>query len=446
MSGSTTLELVEDLKAKFETFKTENDKLLAQKADKGVVDSLQREKVESLNKAITETQTKLAQLATRADGFERRIETDGLFGAGKAKKGGRDWEKIVAEHERFFALERPAQAPRKFTVEQMQAYDESLCRYVRVGRDGLSAQEMASMSVGSDPGGGYWVTPDRTGRIVSKIFETSPIRQIANVVTISTDALEGPKDLNETDAGWVGETDVRDSENTTTPDVGVYRIPVAEMYAMPRVTQKLLDDAAYDVEAWLERKIADKMARVENAAFVTGNGVNKPQGFLAGPTPVTTADATRSWGVLQYIASGASGAFASSNPGDKIIDLVFALKTALRQNARFVMARATEAETRKLKDGQGNYLWQPDFTQRGQALLVGFPVTNAEDMTAIAANSFSIAFGDFMEGYQIVDRQGIRLLRDNLTLKGWVKYYTTKRVGGMVVNSDAIKLMKFAAS
>jgi len=297
------------------------------------------------------------------------------------------------------------------------------------------------MSVGSDPDGGYLVTPDTGGSIVTKVYESSPIRQIAAVQLISTDALEGINDLNEANAGWVAEQAARTA--TTSPQVGKWRIPVHEMYAMPEATQQLLDDSMVDIEAWLAGKVADKLARLEATAFVSGNGVGQPRGFLD-YTTAATADATRAWGVLEHLATDTSASFGTDpNGSDKLIELVHKLKEAYRNDARWVMNRAVLGATRRLKDTDGGYIWLPSMEAGQPSSLLGYPVTEAEDMPAIAANSLSIAFGNFRLGYQIVDRQGIRSLRDPFTNKPFVRFYTTRRVGGAVQNFEALKLLKF---
>jgi HK97 family phage major capsid protein len=280
-----------------------------------------------------------------------------------------------------------------------------------------------------------------SGRIAQLVYETSSMRQVANVITIGTDALEGIHDLNEATSGWVGETEAR--SETTAPKIGEYRIPVHEQYAEPRATQKLLDDALFNVEEWLAGKIAERLARMENEAFVAGNGVKKPRGLL---TYAAGMPGAGTFNVIEQVISGGDGAFASLDPGDALISLVYSLKSAYRENAHFMMKRSTLAEVRKLKDGADNYLWQPDFNMKQGGTLVGFNVVEAEDMPTIANNSLSIGFGDFKAGYQIVDRQGVRILRDSFTAKPYVKFYTTKRVGGDVVNFEAIKLMKFSST
>lgn len=435
---SEAAEAVLELKATFEAFKKANDQALAQKAEKGQVDTLLAEKVDKLNAAITACETKVKE---RADSLERRIETDGLFGAGRGAGKGVD-ERAVAEEFSSF-LTKVQKRPIAIDVKGLRSYRTALGNYMRFG-DSLGAEEKAALQVGVNPDGGYWVTPDQGGAMAKRIFETSPMRQICAQQTIGTDALEGVIDNNEASSGWVGETTA--PTETNTPQIGKWRIPVHIQYAEPRATQQILDDAMVDIEAWLTEKVSDKMVRTENAAFVTGNGVGKPRGFLSGPTPVTTDDATRAWGTLQYVPTGGAGAFASSNPGDALLDLIYKLKAGYRQGAVWTMARSTVGATRKLKDGQNNYLWAPGAQAGQPSMLNGYPIVEGEDMPVIAANSLSIAFGNFKVGYQIVDRQGFVVLRDPYTAKPYVKLYTTKRVGGDTVNSEAIKLLKFAAS
>ena len=211
---------------------------------------------------------------------------------------------------------------------------------------------------------------------------------------------------------------------------------------MPAATQALLDDAVVNIDDWLADEVETAFAAQEGAAFVSGDGVNKPKGFLASTMVDESAWA---WGSLGFVETGAAGAFAASDPADCLIDLVYALKAGYRQNARFVMNRRTQSEVRKLKDESGAYLWQPPSAAGEPATLMSFPVIEAEDMPNIASGSLSIAFGDFRRGYLVVDRAGIRILRDPYSAKPYVLFYTTKRVGGGVQDYDAIKLLKFAA-
>jgi HK97 family phage major capsid protein len=325
-----------------------------------------------------------------------------------------------------------------FGNAQLDAYKSAFQTYMRKGDQALSSDEIKALSVGTDPDGGYVVNPDLSGRIVMKVFETSPMRAYASVQVISTDALEGLFDLNEASSGWVGETDSRTETNT--PQLGKWRIPTHELYAKPTATQKLLDDAEINMEAWLAGKVAEKFARDEATAFVTGSGINRPRGFL------TYASGTTLPGTIERFITGVNGAFAAApNGGDVLINALYGLKAQYRANATWFMNRATTTLTRKLKDTDGAYVWSPGIAAGQPATLLGYPVASFEDMPDPATDSLSIAVGDMREAYQIVDRIGIRTLRDPFSSKPYVEFYTTKRVGGDVVNFEAIKLIEFTA-
>ncbi len=318
-------------------------------------------------------------------------------------------------------------------------YKAAHSRYLRKGDRLLTSDEVKTLSVGSDPDGGYYVTPDTGGRIVKKVYETSPMRQICNVQSISTDALEGIEDLGEAGAGYAGEQ--AQGSDTTTPQIGKWRIPVFWIDTEPKTTQQLLDDAVVDIEGWLANKVGDKFARFENNEFVNG-AASKIRGITSYTTAADSGSGV-TWGTIGHVLSGASADFAASAPADKIWDLIGCVKQAYLNNARFVTRRSVISKIRKFKGGTGDYLWQPSFVLGVPEQIAGYPVTRAEDMPALAADSLSLAFGNFLEAYQIVDRQGIRVLRDNLTSKPYVKFYTTKRVGGGMLNFEAIKFMKF---
>jgi len=322
--------------------------------------------------------------------------------------------------------------------EHKAAFDE----YVRKGESaGLRAVETKAMSVGSNPDGGYTVPFEIEKVIGERLTAISPMRKIAGVREISGNVYKKPFMTAGPAVGWVGETDAR--SQTASPTLDSLSFPAMELYAMPAATAALLEDSAVNIDEWLAGEVDQVFAQQEGAAFVNGDGTNKPKGFLQ---YTTVANGSWSWGSIGYIASGAAGAFAASNPSDVLVDLIYSVKAGYRQNGVFVMNRKTQAAIRKFKDGQGNYLWQPPAQADGRATLMTFPIVEAEDMPDIAANSLSIAFGDFKRGYLVVDRQGVRVLRDPFTAKPYVLFYTTKRVGGGVQDFDAIKLMKFAAS
>lgn len=317
-------------------------------------------------------------------------------------------------------------------------YEKAFDGYIRRGRE---ADVLKANLSGDDGSGGFNVSPAMNGRIVQKIYETSPMRQAgAAVVSITTDALEGPIDNDQVTQGWVGETTSR--TETTAPTVGKWRIPVFEQYAEPRQTQNFLDDAGVDVGAWLERKIADKFIRTQNVAFCTGTGTVQPKGITS-YTTAATSDATRAWGIIEHVASGVAGDF--TNP-DKLYDIEAALKSGYRSGAVWFGLSAILLKIRKFKGGDGQYLWQPGLQAGAPSRLISYPFYMADDMPAIASNALSLAFANFGEAYQIVDRQGFRVLRDPFTSKPYVKFYATNRVGGGVINFEAIKLLKLAAA
>lgn len=430
------VQLSEELQRVLKEFRETNDQRLAEIQDSATktADGIITEKTEKLNGRIDE-------LLDQVKATQERAEKAELLAKRTAKGGAGSGMAVKAEHlAEFSAMNKGAEV----SEEDYAARKAALVSYLRKGRD--EALQAKAMSVDSDPEGGYYVMPDTSGRTVEFVYETSPIRQVAAVQTITTDALEGFNDLDEAGSGWVGERASR--PETTTPDLGMYRIPVHEIYAEPRATQKLLDDAMVDIEGWLAGKVSSRFAREENAAFVNGDGVEKPRGFLtyAAGTPGSTPS---TWKVIQRIISGANGAFAGApNSGDALVDLVFSLKAPYRAGSVFMMNRTTFAAVRKLKNSDGDYLWQMGLQENGLGLqLLGFPVIEAEDMPDFSdTGALAIAYGNFAQGYQIVDRAGIRVLRDPYTAKPFVKFYTTKRVGGDVINFEAIKLMEFSAS
>ena len=309
-------------------------------------------------------------------------------------------------------------------------------------RTGAGALEMKAMSGASDGAGGYAVPQEIDAMIDSTLNDVSPIRSIANVVKVGSAGYRKLVTSGGTPAGWTGETGAR--PETDTPVFHEIAPPMGELYANPAASQAMLDDASFDVESWLAREIASEFARAEGAAFVGGNGVNRPKGFLTGQTS-SASDGARPFGTLQYLPSGASGGFGDA-PDEILIDLVQSLRAPYRQGASFVMNSATLARVRKLKTADGAFLWQPSLAAGQPATLLGYPVVEAEDMPDIAANSLSIAFGNFKAGYLIAERSATQVLRDPYSNKPFVHFYATKRVGGMVSNSEAIKLMKFAAA
>lgn len=310
-------------------------------------------------------------------------------------------------------------------------------------RKGLEAGlETKAMSGASDGAGGYAVPEEIDQQIERTLAAISPIRAIANVVKVGSAGYRKLVTSGGTPSGWVAETGAR--AETDTPDFHEVAPPYGELYANPAASQAMLDDAAFDVEAWLAQEIAAEFARAEGAAFVNGNGTNKPKGFLAAANS-DEADGVRDFGELQFLKTGVSGGFPASNPQDKLIDLVQALRAPYRQGAVFVMNSATAARIRKFKTTDGAFIWQPGLAAGQPDTLLGYPVIEAEDMPDVAADALSIAFGNFKAGYLIAERGETQILRDPFTNKPFVHFYATRRVGGQVMNSEAIKLLKFAA-
>ncbi len=308
-------------------------------------------------------------------------------------------------------------------------------------RTGAVIETKAFTGVTGDSGG-YAVPKEIDATIDATLKSISPIRGIANVVKVGTARYRKLVTTGGTPSGWAAETAAR--PGTDTPVFVEIAPPMGELYANPSASQAMLDDAAFDVEEWLAGEIALEFAKAEGAAFVGGNGTNRPKGFLTQPV-AATGDATRAFGTLQYLASGAAGDFGS-NPQDRLIDLVQSLRGPYRQGASFVMNSATLARIRKFKTSDGQFLWQPSLSAGQPASLLGYPVVEAEDMPDIAANALALAFGDFRRGYLIAERTETVILRDPYSNKPFVNFYASKRIGGCVSNSEAIKLMKFAAS
>ncbi len=385
----------DDFMYAFEDFKKTNDDRLDQLENRKSVDILTEEKLERINNALDELSIKAArpQLGTAAPALNVQ----------------------AAQHKSAFE------------------------GYVRKGAaDGLQALEAKSLSVGADPDGGYLVPEQTEHSIMRAVKDLSPMRAICGVRQVSTTSYKKPFSVAGPGAGWVGETDSR--PQTTSPTLAELNFPTMELYAMPAATASLLDDSAVNIDQWIADEVRQAFAEQEGTAFVSGDGINKPKGFLSYNM---VAQDSWSWGNLGTVATGADGTFDAAAPSDNLIDLVYSLKAAYRANSHFMMNRATLATIRKLKDADGNYLWQPPAQPGGTSSLFHFPIAESEDMPDIASDSTAIAFGDFARGYLIVDRVGIRVLRDPYSSKPYVLFYTTKRVGGGVQDFDAIKLLKF---
>lgn len=389
----------------FEAFKNTNDQRLREIEKRFGADVLTEEKLNRINSALDEHKQRMDEL-------------------------------MLSQARPDFASGDTPRSP--YAREHRAGFD----LYMRKGvEQGLLELESKALSVGVSADGGFLVPPETERQIDRLLSVASPIRSISGVQKISGNIYKKPFATASASTGWVGETAAR--PQTTTPTLVELSFPAMEIYAMPSATQTILDDAAVDTEAWLADEVQIIFAEQESLAFVSGDGVNKPKGFLA---YTNVANASWTWGNMGYLATGVSAAFAASNPSDILVNLIYSLKQGYRANANWVLNRNVQSDIRKFKDANGMYLWQPSVQAGQPSLLLGYPVTESEDMPNIAANSFSIAFGDFKRGYLIVDRLGIRVLRDPYTAKPYVLFYTTKRVGGGVQNFEAIKLVKFGVS
>ncbi len=390
----------------FESFRVENDQRIKD-VERKAADPLTDEKVSKIGAALDENKRVLDELVLKS---------------------------------RRPALGRDCRVLSGAELEHRAAFD----LYVRQGETAALKQlegKALAVSTGGGADGGFLVPEETEREIGRRLAQVSPIRAIAGRREVSGNVYRKPFLITGAASGWVGETAAR--PETASPTLAELSFPTMELYAMPAATQTLLDDSAVNIDEWIAGEIDTVFAEQEGTAFVSGNGTNRPKGFL----DYTKVDeASWSWGEIGFVPSGAAGAFAASDPADALVDLVYALKGGYRQNATFVMNRRTQAEVRKLKDDAGSYLWQPGLAAGQPATLLGYPVMSDDNMPDIAADSYSIAFGDFRRGYLVVDRMGVRVLRDPYSAKPYVLFYVTKRVGGGVADFDAIKLMKFAAA
>jgi len=401
-----------EMMAAFEAFKGANDARLDEIERKSSADALLEEKVARIDQAVGAAQARLDRVVS--EGRRPGIESDGRHPSVPAF--GRATSPLHGE-------------------ETKAAFDGYLKTGQSFGLELKTGLSMASNSAG-------YVVPEQTERAIERrLMAGSPMREIATVRTVGAGVFRKPVSTAGVASGWVAETAARPETDPAT--LALLEFPSADLYANPAATQSLLDDALIDLDEWLAAEVEDAFAAQETAAFVTGDGVNKPKGFLSYDI---VAEADHDWGEIGYIASGAAGAFTAEDPTDRLIDLVYAPKAQYRPNGRFVMNRKTVSAVRKFKDADGNYIWQPAQRAGETASLLGYRVTEIETMPDIAADSAAIAFGDFQRGYLIVDRAGVRVLRDPYSAKPYVLFYTTKRVGGGVQNFDAIKVMKFAAT
>ena len=434
------VELIENQGKAWEEFKKTNEALIKAKAD---------------GKAVSDLEAKLAEITKALDAFEdAKAVIDAFIAKATAPNLGNSQEdKDLASELKAFNLSMRADfqskgkpIPAAFDNEGYKHYKSAFFKMAcGVSVDSLESDERKALIAGTDPDGGYLLPQSTVGRMVTKLFEQSTMRQMCDVQVIGTNKLEGIIDNNEADAGWVAELGTR--SDTTTPQVGKWEIEAFEMYAMPKISQRLIDDAGMDVEGWLAGKVADKFGRVEGAGFATGTGTGtgQPRGLFNYPVAATSDD-TRAWGTFEYIFTGASGAFHTTK-ADPLQDMIGAMKDRYLNNAQWLMRREVRTAIRKMKEATSDrYLWEPSLQAGQPDRLLGYPARVDQYVPAIAASSLSLAFGDFKEAYTIVDRLGVRTLRDPYTAKPYVVFYSTKRTGGGAINYEAVKFLKFFTS
>lgn len=398
----------ETLGRAFEEYKSVNDQRLNDIERRGTADVLLNEKLGRMDDSINKLQDAITTIKTSM----RRPSKDGApYASGNVDS----------------------------------AYKNAFLKYVTKGNEtDVASFDTKALEVINQGEGGFMVPPEIAERIVVRQYDTTPLRQIASVMSITSDAVEMLRDTADVTAQWISELGV--PTDTADGGLGRIRIPVHELYAQPKATQKLLDDAVINVEEWLINKVASKFSRAENTAFVVGDGIGQPRGFTTYSAQAVD-DNSRNWGVLQYVPTGAAGAFASSNPADCLFDLMHKLRVGYHPDAYWIMPRAVADMIRKFKENTTQaYIWQPGLQQGRPSTLLGFPIVLGEDMPAVSNGSFSLAFGNFKEGYTIVDRLGFRILRDPYTGAPFIKFRCIKRTGGDVVNFEAIKLLSFSVS
>ena len=410
---------IDSIATAFEEYKSTNDaRIEAIKAGKGTAEL--DAKLARMDSAIDS----MSEVKSKLEAMETRMSRPGAFGEGESTS------REAAEYKSAFLnwMRAPADQERQQKVAAAQRNLETRAADART-------------STGASGG---FALPEEIERTIARIgVDMSPIRSLATVRTVGTPDYKELIDVNGAAFEWIGETDTR--AQTNTPDLAEIAPTFGMASAKPQATEESLDDLFFDVENWLIQSAAEAIYAGEGVAFVSGNGTKKPKGFLAGPAPLSTADSSRAFGTLQYIASAQAAAMPTSP--DVFFDMIYSLRARYRANATWVTSKAVLATIRKYKEATTNaYMWQPALTAGQPSSFAGFPIVEAEDMPAVGAGTFPLAFGDFKEGYLICDRVGMRMTRDEITTPGYVKFYIRKRVGGVIRNSQSIKLLKIAAT
>ncbi len=381
--------------------------------------------LEDVKSRLEKAETKLARPGAQGGSRDDRVSPE----AEAYKSAFLSWVRSPDDLDRRSLLQQRAKDLRR--VEAKAFGDD----------DGFETR--ASQTATTTGAAGGFALPEVIERQIARLsLDIGPIRQIATVRTVGSPDYKELIDVGGAAFEWVGETDPRNQTNT--PDLAEVAPTFGMGSAKPQASEESLDDLFFDVENWLIESASEAIAQGEGAAFVSGNGTKKPTGFLAGPAPLATADSGRAFGTLQYIPSLQAAAMPTS--ADTFYDLIYALRARYRANARWVTSKLLVAALRKYKDTTNNYLWQPSLVAGEPSTFMGYPIVEAEDMPAVGAGAFPLAFGDFKEGYLIADRVGMRMTRDEITSPGFVKFYVRRRVGGKLRNTQAIKLLKIAAS
>ena len=395
--------LVIELQKAWAEFKTQNDAQIAE-IKAGITDPTRETTLQNLNSAVTAMQAQMTDIAVKAAAFEMG--------------GGNKVDKDVEAH--------------------AKAFNQFFRKGVDAGLRDLEVQ--ARLTTQSDPDGGFVVPYEMEQAIDRVLGKMSAMRSLATVRPIGASNYKKIVNKGGTSSGWVGESGTR--SETDTPSLVGLDFPVMELYAQPAATQTMLDDGSMNIESWLADEVSIEFSEQEGDAFINGNGVSKPRGILSYDM---VANASYVWGKTGYIKTGAAADFASTAPTDNLIDLIHSLKRGYRQNGSFVLNDLTVSKIRKFKDVDGQYLWQPSMQMGEPSRLLGYPAETDDNMPDVGANAYPVAFGDFKRAYLVIDRIGIRVLRDPFTSKPNVLFYTTKRVGGGIQNFEAIKFLKCAA-
>lgn len=425
-------ETIEGIGRAFDEYKKTNDERLKRAAEGKATGDLEA-KLAKMDDALNA----LSEAKTRIEKIEGKLARPGALG-GREQLQGETREAAEYRHAFVNWVRNPGDPERRMALQQK---GKALKTVETRADDDMETR--AAQTVTSTGSAGGFALPEIIERQIQRLsVDISPIRQIATVRTVGSPDYKELFDVNGAAFEWVGETGPR--SQTTTPDLAEVAPTFGMASARPRASEESLDDLFFDVEQWLISSAAEAIAQGEGLAFVSGNGTNRPTGFLAGPTPVVTADATRAFGTLQYIASGQAAALPTS--ADVFYDLIYALRARYRSNARWVTNKLVLSALRKYKDTTNQYLWQPSLTQAQPESFMGYPITEAEDMPGVGANAFPLAFGDFREGYLIADRVGMRMTRDDITVPGFVQFYIRRRVGGRLRNTQAIKLLRISTT